>query len=350
MKKIGILTFHFADSYGALLQAYALRKSINKLPECGAEIINYIPEHWKMRPYVNTVEGRYAFIEKRKKFCDFMRMHLGIEKDVCTVVTGNDYDYYCVGSDQVWNSLITHCDGYFLPYVSADAKKITYAASIGNALEDEKLDKDILKKYLPTFKNISVRENGYCEFVEKITGKECRWVLDPTLLLDSYEYEEIVSDKEKTEPFVFLFWLNREEQFKGIELANLIARKYDLKVIHSLYDAKRYTFYNDGGCMIYEGVQDFLWYIKNANFIVTDSYHGTIFSLQYKVPFYTLIYEDRRSRIDTISNALGFEERVIENNLCFSEITNSINFDSIWKNIYKLREKSLEYIRESLEV
>lgn len=350
MKKVGILTFHFADSYGALLQSYALRKAINKLQGYSAEVINYIPEHWKMRPYVNTTEGRYAFIEKRKKFCDFMKVHLGIDKEVCTVVNGNDYDCYCVGSDQVWNNLITRCDGYYLPHVSSDANKIAYAASMGNALEDEKLDKEVLKKYLPAFKNISVREPGYCEFVQTITGKDCKWVLDPTLLLDAFEYEEIVADKEEREPFVFFFWLNKEEQLKGVELANIIARKYNLKIVHSLVDAKKYTFYNDGGCMMYEGVQDFLWYVKNAKFIVTDSYHGTIFSLQYRIPFYTLIYEARRSRIDAISEAFGFSDRVIERNLLCSEINSQIDFDSIWNKIYRMREKSIDYLRESLEV
>lgn len=349
MKKVGILTFHFADSFGALLQAFALRKVINKLQGCNAEVINYIPEQWKMSPYVNTIEGRAAFTEKRKKFCAFMRRHLGIDKEVCTVVEGNAYDYYCVGSDQVWNSLITHCDGYYLPHVSQDAKKIAYAASIGNPLEDERLDKDVLKKYLPSFKNISVREVEYCEFVEEITGRECKWVLDPTLLLDANEYEEIVANKENAEPFVFLFWLNKDEQLKGVEIANIIARKYNLKIVHSLYDSKKYTFYNDGGCMTYEGVEDFLWYMKNAYFIVTDSYHGTIFALQYKKPFYTYIYKERRKRIDTISKALGFEERVIERNLLYSDINEQIDFDAIWENIYRLREKSFDYLNDSLE-
>ena len=350
MKKVGILTFHFVDSYGALLQAYALRKAINKLQGYNAEVINYIPEHWKMLPYVNTEEGRYAFTEKRKKFCNFMKVHLGIDKEVCTVVKGNDYEYYCVGSDQVWNSLITHCDGYYLPHVSVETKKFSYAASIGNSLEDGKLDKEVLKKYLPTFKNISVRERGYCEFVREITGKDCKWVLDPTLLLDAFEYEEIVADKAERDDFLFLFWLNKEEQIKGVELANTIARKYNLKIVHSLVDAKKYTFYKDGGCMMYEGIQDFLWYMKKAKFIVTDSYHGTIFALQYRIPFYTLIYEARRSRIDAISEALGFGDRVIERNLFCSEINDQIDFDGIWNKIYKMREISNDYLRESLEV
>ncbi len=350
MKKIGILTFHFADSYGALLQTYALKKTIDKLPRCKAEIINYIPEHWKFIPYVNSLDGRLAMIEKRKLYQGFIKNYLGVEGEVLRDVTGNEYDYYCVGSDQVWNSTITQCDGYFLPHISSDAKKISYAASMGNSLDDEKLDKDVFKKYLPTFKNISVREKGYGRFVSEITGKECACVLDPTLLLDYKEYDEIVAKKQFGEPFLFLFWLNKEDEHKGIELANLVARKYNLTIIHSILGTGKYTFYRDGGCMIYEGIEDFLWFMKNATFVITDSYHGTMFSLQYRKPFYTLVFGERRSRIDTVRDNFGLQDRIIEKQLFYSDINDYVDFYSIWQKIYDLRDKSIEYLKNSLEV
>ena len=99
MKKVGILTFHYSDNYGAVLQAYALRRIINQLPYCQAQIINYVPLGTKYTLYENTEEGRELLIEKRKLFEEFLRENCGIDTPVIHEISGNDYDYYCAGSD-----------------------------------------------------------------------------------------------------------------------------------------------------------------------------------------------------------------------------------------------------------
>ncbi len=349
MKRVGILTFHYADNYGAVLQVYALRKMINSIPEYEAEIINYVPDSFAFKPYINTKNDRQKLIGKRKKFQQFLKDKCGIDKPVISSVNGNDYDYYCVGSDQVWNKRIA-TEEYFLPNVDDAAVKIAYAASIGISITDVDFDDTLFKKYLPKFKSISVREKMYTEFISNITGKESPCVLDPSLLLDCKEYEGLLKEDKERAPFLFLFWLNENDLFRGVELANFVARKYNLDIIHTIVDAKPYMLFKDGGCMYYEGVEDFLWYIKNAKVVVTDSYHGTLFSIQFRTPFYTLINPYVRSRIDTICETLDLNERVISSYLPFSKINLEVDFTSIWKNIYIQREKSMQFLFDSLEV
>lgn len=349
MKRVGILTFHYADNYGAVLQVYALRKMINSIPEYEAEIINYVPDSLAYYPYINTKNARQNLISKRKKFQQFLKEQCGLDKPIISSLNGNDYDYYCVGSDQVWNKKLS-TEEYFLPNVDAAAVKIAYAASIGMSITDADFDDTLFKKYLPQFRSISVREKMYTEFVSNITGKECPCVLDPTLLLDCKEYESLLVEHKERAPFLFLFWINENDLFRGVELANNIARKYNLNIIHSIVDAKPYMLFKDGGCMYYEGVEDFLWYIKNAKIVVTDSYHATLFSIQFRTPFYTLINPDVRSRIDTICEMLDLNERVISSYLPFSRINLEVDFTSIWKNIYIQREKSMQYLFDNLEV
>ncbi len=349
MKRVGILTFHYADNYGAVLQAYALRKMINSIREYEAEIINYVPDSFACKPYINTKSDRQKLIGKRKKFQQFLKREMGLDKPIISSVNGNVYDYYCVGSDQVWNKRIS-TEEYFLPNVDDAAVKIAYAASIGISITDADFDDTLFKKYLPKFKSISVREKMYTEFVSNITGKESPCVLDPSLLLDCKEYEGLLKEDKERAPFLFLFWLNEKDLFRGVELANFVARKYNLDIIHTIVDAKPYMLFKDGGCMYYEGVEDFLWYIKNAKVVVTDSYHGTLFSIQFRTPFYTLINPDVRSRIDTIRETFDLNERVISSYLPFSKINLEVDFTSIWKNIYIQREKSMQFLFDSLEV
>lgn len=352
MKKIGILTFHFANNYGAVLQCCALRRVINTLPGCSAEVINYIPSDVTYGKCWNTQRERTLFQQKRDLFKLFLQKHCNVEGKTLSFLNGNEYDYFCVGSDQVWNTGYLWTKIYFLPFESDTAKKISYAASVGVKGDSEFLDKRILKEYLPDFCNISVREQEHIALIEAVTGNQCECVLDPTLLLDSNDYEELICNESLREKeFIFFFWINHDDNvMRGIEFVNTLSGKYKLSIVHSIIGAEDYLFNRNYGCMMFEGVENFLWYVKNARFVVTNSYHATLFSIQFKKIFWSFIVTSMRSRFDSLVEKLGIEDRIIESYLPFQDIEETIEYSEIFRKLNLEREKSMKYLCNALDI
>lgn len=353
MKKVGILSFYFADNYGAVLQCFALRKVINKKENYLAEIIPYIPKTYCAAHYWTDDVTYHKYIQKRRLFKNFLEKNLGLDKEVCSIVNGRGFDIVCVGSDQVWNKACMNTNEYFLPNLEKNIKKISYAASLGLPRDSKELDKRAIKKYVSLFQDVSVREYEHIELIENLTKKKCFCVLDPTLLLAAEDYEEIISKENLRDvPFLFFFWLiqNDGKEREAIEFANKVARKYKLKIVHNYINAPEYMFTNDMGCMYFEGVENFLWYMKNADFVITNSYHGTIFAIQFQRPFYTFVFQNVRSRIDTLIKKLGIQNRVIETDLEFSKIDKKMNYFDINQKLKKHRKWSFDYLDTALGV
>lgn len=351
MKRVGILTLHYSDNYGAVLQAYALRRVINQFSGFDARLINYVPDNYEYPVYGGVADGYEKMLEKRSKFENFMERRCGLDTPIIQSVTGNDYDYYCVGSDQVWNLEFASLE-YFLPNIDASAKRIAYAASIGMRHDSPAWNSLIIKKYLPAFKNISLREAEDVKIVSELSGKRCECVLDPTLLLPGRAYDELIcTDKEKSGDYIFLFWLNHDlEYMRGVELANTISRKYNIPVIHSFSDAPAFMFADDGGSMIYSGIEEFLWYIKNAKYVVTNSYHATLFSIQLETPFYTFPVHSMGARTETIKNALLIQDRIADKYLSPDDISDNVDFVAIHERIEIQKRASIEYLRKALDI
>lgn len=349
-KRIGILTFAFADNYGAVLQGFALRKYINRLTNCEAEIIYYIPLNYRYgRMFELQLKGEEAFREKRACFESFLQNECGCNMEEVFCVSGNEYDYYCVGSDQVWNTVDKN---FFFANVDVNAKRISYAASFGLSLNDPKLRKEFCKEYVSKFKSISVREEEHVEMVKELTGKECVSVIDPTLLLDEADYLPLLpKEKLREGEFIFFFWLEQNsDPFQAFELVNNLARKYKLPIVHSFLKWPSNMLYSDGGTMMNEGVENFLWYMKHAKFVVTNSFHGTIFSIIFKKPFYTFVAESIRSRIDTLVGKLGIGDRVVEKYLSPKDYSEQIDYEKIYKNIVRERAIAHEYLKGALDI
>lgn len=349
-KQVGILTYAYADNYGAVLQTYALRRYINKLPGYNAEIIHYVPSGYRHpRIREKQLANENLFRAKRKIFKDFLQRECGCNTEEITRVSGNEYDYYCVGSDQVWNTTNTN---FFFAHLDSMAKKISYAASLGLNLDNPKLKKDFCKEYVSQFKAISVRENIHVDMMKELTGKDCVSVIDPTLLLDEEDYKLIVSkDRLREEEFIFFFWLEQNgDPFQALEVVNNLARRYNVQVVHSLLKFPSNMIYRDGGTMMYEGVENFMWYMKHAKFVVTNSYHGTIFSILFKRPFYTFLEESMRCRVDTLVEKLGIKDRVIEKYISPADYSDEINYEPIYEKILEERKMALNYLSKAIDI
>lgn len=346
MKKIGILTYHFADNYGAVLQCYALCKAINEFEDCEAQVINYVPSKFKYQSFKGY--RQVLFKHKRSMFNTFLNRYCNIEPEMKNTINYEKYDCICVGSDQVWCTIY---EDYYLPKVEG-VSKISYAASLGYLPESQVLNEDLIRENLPCFDSISIRENIHKKYLCELCGVDCEVVLDPTLLFDKEMYLPLINRiKQKREEFIFLFYLPHDNQYyKAIELANRIAREYNVEIVHSLSDVPENAFARTSKCMIYEGIEDFLYYIKNAKFVITNSYHATLFAIQFEIPFYTLVVESMRSRIDTLVDKLGIESRVLEKGLLEIEIDEEIDWIRLKERMLVEREYSYKYLRRALDI
>lgn len=353
MKKVGIITFHYLDNYGAVLQTYALQEAINKIPGYAAEIINYIPEGACYYPYEEGPEGKHKLEEKRELFENFLKNHCGLSSTRLDHVTGNEYDYYCVGSDQVWNFAISNEDTtYLLQQLDENAVRISYGSSIGMSAEELEPYTDVYRDCLSLFKHVAVRENVHVDWLRESCHIDSCAVLDPTFLLNEKDYLKIVSKKKhRDHPFIFFLWYAHDDQFlKAVEFVNTVSRKYGLPIVHNIINVRPYIFANDDGCMMYEGIEDFLWYLKNAKIVVTNSFHASIFSIHFKKPFYSFIVDSMRSRFDTLCAQTKIEDRMVDHYIPSEDITMDMDYDKIYEELEPYREFSKHYLKDALDV
>ena len=350
MKKIGILTFHYVDNYGAVLQAWALRNFLNTYFNCHAEIINYVPDGYMIYPYKHTSYGIDMMKRKRKVYEDFLSEFCDINSSIIRTVTGNEYDYYCVGSDQVWNMSFRENsrNEYLFPNLNINAKRFSYAASIGGKIEEE--NKVLFKKYLSRFDSISVREKSSENELREMGFKNIETSLDPTLLLESDKFEKLMKRPKKPASDFILFFTYPigEEVRQYTSFVNMLSRKYGLKIIHSLVDCEDYLLSNDGGTMMYEGIGEFLWYFKHAVVIVTSSYHCAIFGRVFNKPTFIIKRDEGWIRMEQLIDIFDLRNNVVENDWILHDwdIVNGYSGEN--NRLNAEREKSIVFLKRVL--
>lgn len=353
MKRVGMLTFHYVMNHGALLQAYALYKTINSFPDCQAEIINYVPEGYGYPVFPNDgTAGEQK--KKREKFNSFLAGNCGVNTPMIHSVTGNMYDVYLVGSDQVWNTDILEAAGheYFLPNVSDEANRAAYSASVG--MDVDRIDRELFRKYLTKFHAISLRERSYQTVISELSGKECECTLDPAMLLDPMDYDALLEKPDASEGrYLLYFWYGNEDGgLKSVETVNALARKYGLSVKHTFSlgsSVTRKMLVNDGGNMFYAGIGEFLWYMKNAQAVVTNSFHGAVFSLLYKRPLYIFYPEKRRCRQENLVELFHLQDRVIQGYVRPDRLNLEMDYPTVFSILEKERERSISCLKNMIE-
>jgi len=366
LKKTGILTFHCADNYGAVLQAYALMKEIQNLGH-EVEIIDFRPsvivdfyqnKSISIRESVSRV-GLYktarrwisyklrskTIASRLKNFDSFRREYLSISKEKYRSFeelkgANWDFDYLVTGSDQVWNPDFFMPTGgaYFLDFGGKNVKRVSYAPSIARDVEE--LHYEYYVDYLKNFDHISVRERSAERLLSKLTDKPITVALDPTLLLKADDWDRISSTKNAVDKYVLVYDLIKDPT--TVTLANNVAKEYGLKIIS--YGSRR-GYHN--WSRSFEGAhpKEFLALFRDAEFIVTSSFHGTAFSIIYNKPFYTVPHPVRGSRMIDLLRVLGLGSRIITN----PEISvTKIDFGEANNRLGALRARSKDFLREAL--
>ena len=323
MIKVGILTFHDAHNYGAVLQAYALKKYISKLEGVTVKIINYhhynIPDGFPKKRIINKVTPdkieRHRYSEKDHymrwdKFDKFIKYLVDYEDRVYTneaELEKLDIDVWISGSDQIWNTDITRGfnKGFFLDF-NTRGKKVTYAVSMGIPKLEEKYE-DEFKKCLNNIDCISVREDSLMQYTNRFTKKDVYKVVDPTLLLNKEDYNDLFEDYKIKEKYLLIYALGPDERLEKI--AKMKAKDKKLKIIE-INDYKEKIHFCEQ--ISNAGPGEFITLIKNADCVVTNSFHGTIFSIIFEKDFYTITRLNRNSRMENILDIVDMRDRLID--------------------------------------
>ena len=339
MKKIAIVTINGNYNYGNRLQNYALKCTLEKynLKVTNlwfVELKQFIKDFVKKIPIIRRKFVRF------NKFSRFTNEFLSVK--YCSKNYKDLFDFYVVGSDQVWNyTFPTYNTNMFLPFSNKN-KNFSYAASFGlNSIDDSK-KKEIVEG-LNNLKHISVRENKAKEIIEKLTNRtDIHVVIDPTMLLTSDEWDKIMQkpDGLKEGKYILCYFLG-ELSFEKKQEISRISSEYDCEIINLL----------DPSCKFYNcGPSEFLYLEKNAFLICTDSFHSSVFAIIFDRPFVVFDRDDKEvkmnSRIDNLLNKFKLEDRKYVNKITDSQLNH--DYKTSYKILEVERNKAIRYIEKIL--
>lgn len=256
-----------------------------------------------------------------------------------------DYDIYCTGSDQVWNSDWNEKIEYplFLSFAPKEKKKIAYAASFGKkVLADSEID--ITRKLLQEYDYISLREKSGVEIVESLGIKNSKHVVDPTLLLNGDEWRKISSNKYNGKRYILVYNLNRNKKIDNY--ARRLSKKTGLRIIYLSYQL--HEFYKKGKMVCNPKVEDFISLIDNASYVITDSFHATAFSINLNTQF-VIVYPGKFStRLQSILELNGLENRVAKDDSDLEIVEENIDFSKVNLIMDKERTASDNWLKDAL--
>lgn len=384
--KIGIVSCYFKHNYGSMLQAYATQKVLDNmgLENETFEITSNIDFKKGKAQYYKSQIFNFKFIKSK-----FGMIKLKIDKKVHKKLGKNisirdkkykefqkefrltspqltyedlkesakRYSSIIVGSDQLWLPVNVVADYYTLNWVPDNINKISYATSFGISEIPEKY-KEKYTEFLKRINYISVREDKGCKIVKDLTGRDAKLVCDPTMLLSKEEWAQVQNEEPIIkENYILCYFLGKNIEHR--KFAERLKEKTGCKIV-SLNHADEYVKYSDKFADItpYDiGPKEFLNLIRNAKYVCTDSFHGTVFSLINNIEFFTFErYKNKNSKVSTNSRIysllglMNLENRLLKGNENIEEILkDKINFDAVNQKLKSFREESKEFLQEALQ-
>ena len=365
--KVGIITWFKYDNYGTALQAIALQKFLRESLKMDAELIDFpipaIPKRKKRSSLYDYLGKIYYHLmmlnspdyckETSEKFRRIIKDNCKISRhirnkddyvDVC-----NEFDVLICGSDQIWNPNWFH-PFYYAGYDEIRTRRISYAPSFGVSVIPKKLESNY-KMMLDRFSKLSVREDAGKKIIADITDKAVDIVLDPTLLIESSEWEKMESKEYVPDDDYLLCYMlsDNKRHWKSIRR---FAKNNNLKMVVIPHDPHSYMQPAEviRGC----GVEDFLGLIHGAKYVITDSFHGTIFSVIYKKD--VAVFErhnpaeqgSQNSRIYNLLEKLHLESVLLKYDTDYVETINKIDYDEVYNYIRKEKAHSTSFIKEGI--
>ena len=362
--KVGILTFHHSLNCGAMLQAWALQAALRK-QGVDAEIVNYGKIGWpckyrlrcdSLRHFAgsfyygfNTFFKSFAIESYRRHlYRRFMREQMALGNSVKKSEIGKrGYTHLVVGSDQVWHPVINEGDDtYFLADVPDGVKRISYAPSFGVDEFAPELERK-MTEWLSRFDALSVREPQGAEIVKRLCGRDAAVVCDPTLLLGRADYEAIEREPRfgLPEKYIAVYTVCGHPWAEAAALE--LGEKMGLPVVH-LLGGQMARWYLPGKAkrVTALGPAEWLWFIHHAEYVVTNSFHGTVFSLVYHRPF-TVALNDKPSDVRMLSllEGVGLISRVEH-----AERVDCVDVDwgMVDKRIWEMQKGGADFLADNL--
>lgn len=364
MKKIGIISYNIYGNftnYGSAVQSWALNKSIKKL---GYQpiLVDYCPRIHLDKNILNPLEKMWdqdqvsrknteltlpAIRKNYFKFDDFFTTRFSRTKVKYTEANFEtsimEVDSYICGSDTIFciEESNGFDDGFFANYSCMKNNSIAFSASFGDTLiQDEEYD--ILNDRISNFKSIGLREQRMLEYVSSNADCPVARTIDPTLLLEPQEFEEITAERQEEEKYLLLYSRRYNDNMQ--KYAETIAKKNGWKIVEI---SLRATNADKGHIMRYDaGVEEFLSLIKYAEYIVTNSFHGLMFSVQFKKQFAIFSRETGDSKIQEALDLFGLRENLLTD---YTDKKLHIDdYESIHRKIEIERKASLEFLEQGL--
>lgn len=360
--KIGILTFHCAHNYGAVLQCYALQEYLRSLGH-DVCIINYRPE------YLASPKARFSprkfftihlckalkkffkiqlYRKSYDKYQTFEDLYFCLTECICekenlsNVI--NQFDYIVIGSDQIWNKNYNGNDKIWFAQIDGvnNVKYITYAASAGDVMNFP-IKRDKIKNELSNFIYVSVREQELANVLSDYINVEC--VLDPSLLLPPdiwKKFYNILPRRKKN----YIVTYQAREDYNVFRIAKELARQLNCEIITTDFCESSFNSFSKHKIL---SPIEFISLIKNAKCVVTTSFHGTAFSIITKTPFYTIRLNDNADlRSESLLNSLGLIDRFVEKD--WIPIYKDIDFTEATKKLDVLRRDSQQKLNKALRL
>ena len=365
--KICILTQPLGTNYGGILQAYALQTI---LKNAGHEVFteNRIPqEKWinklkknpflrfifRKKGYILTTSDRRTIYKNTNEFVEKYITQTSVNLcDNPKKLSQYQFDAFIVGSDQVWRPEYSHdIKHYFLDFLTSnDVVRLSYAASFGTdnwTFDDEQTS--MCSRLLRDFKAVSVREEPAVGLCRKYLDGDATLVLDPTLLLIKEDYLALIKDNGKNAKGVCSYILDSNE--KKTEILDYISIKLNNEVFSILPNDIAIVGPKNISDCIYPSVQDWLKRFAHADYIITDSFHGTVFSIIFNKPFIVIANKERGlSRFTSLLSMFGLLDRLVNSVEDINDelLTQPIDYCIIDAVMSQKRVQSLNFLLNNL--
>ncbi|XVH58076.1 polysaccharide pyruvyl transferase family protein [Providencia hangzhouensis] len=365
--KVGLVTTHFTINYGAVLQAYALHKSILNLGyDC--DVIDYAPQDAvygnkssynfsNLRASVGSiikfanVKHRKEIQKKKRYFSRFLEDKFNLSDSKFTSIEDvknniSNYDAFVCGSDQIWNLNLIDDPVFFLQFndVRPDANYIAYAPSVSERLTESQYQ-TILER-TKHFNKVSIREKNEAEYINSISDKEVVNVIDPVFLFDKSQWNDVAQDPKIDGEYILCFEVSSDRNFT--EGLKYVRDKLGLKLV--TINTKPYNKHGSDYLLTDVSPEEFVGLLKNATFVFTSSFHATAFSVIYEKHFIAMANKKRSSRHASLLSHSGCEHRLVYtlDDLKKINLLDEKLHENTKLNISKIRDFSLKYLNDSL--
>lgn len=359
---VGILTWHAAHNYGAMLQVFALTCRVNSWGH-DVSVIDYCPASvrrgnrqikWSWNP--RTAAKNMMFLmrtpewrKRYERFEQFKRRSLRLtehyESSADLRRNPPAFDAYITGSDQVWNAEQGIDPVWLLDFVKA-GRKVAYAPSFGAHTIDPR-HHAVFQKYLPLFDALSCRERSGAELVRQMTGLNCEHVLDPTLLLSADEWGRVSVVSTIKQPYLLVYCLEESPEF--MKLVPLVAGRTGLPVV--VISGSAANRFKCSKVIRDAGPAEFVGLFQNAAMVCTNSFHGASFAVNFRKDFFSVPHTTRNSRLESLLNLVGLERRQLTRaeELCeWSDQDFKIDYEPVEPRLRAQIDFSTHYLKKAL--